>query len=78
MYASQFLGHSYLYIPVLTSVISICLFVYALISIGGVSYNDNLYGLNVVLEKRRQKQTKAALYSKEYFERKKLADRKNT
>ena len=63
-----FLGASFLYFPIVASVIALGLFFYDLIGLGGASYSDELTGLNPIWDDRLHKQKENTARSKAYFD----------
>jgi len=62
-------GTSFLYFPLLTSVVSLCLFTYGLVRLGGAQQRKESGALNEILERRLQERLDDERISKEYFEK---------
>jgi hypothetical protein len=60
-------GASFLYFPLLTSVVSLCLFINGLVSLGGTGRREGSEALNERLERRLQIRLEDEKRSKEYF-----------
>lgn len=69
-FISPTFGASFLYFPLLTSVISLCLFIYGLVSLGSAQHGKGSEVLNEKLERRLQDRLDDERLSKEYFKQK--------
>ncbi|HEY7091527.1 MAG TPA: toll/interleukin-1 receptor domain-containing protein [Ktedonobacterales bacterium] len=71
-FASQirYFGVAFLYFPILAMVVSLLLFLYKIVGLGGSSYGEWGTGYNAGLEERRQEQLADDAYARAYFERK--------
>lgn len=70
VFLSKAFNADFLYFPVIASAISLCLFIFGIVSLGGTPYGDGLQGFNKILETRRSSQEAKDRESKAYFDNK--------
>jgi hypothetical protein len=71
VFVSKAFNASFLYFPIVACAVSLCLFTYGIVSLGGTPYNAGLQGSNETLERRRNRQKERDDQSKAYFDNRK-------